>query len=160
MADLSLSPAPSAAAPAAAPAPVASRPAAEPVKAETADPNEDKDKTESPTRAAPAVAKATVAGAASSSEGLGGLIPDIFPDGTDEASSAVSTGRALQPQSTLTRAGAVPTDTGLPSVKGITDAAGDCPSSDISCNWGLNQTVGVTVGGIIRKSPSTMLYFH
>ena len=159
MADLSLSPAPSAAAPAAAPAPVASRPAAEPVKAETADPDEDKAAAETPTRAASAVPKATVAGVASSSDGLGGFISDMFSDGTDEASSAVSTGRALQPQSALTRAGEVPADTGLPSVKGITDAADNCPSSEISCKWGLDQTVGVSVGGI-GKSSSTMLSFH
>jgi hypothetical protein len=161
MADLSLSPAPSAAGPAAAPAPAASRPAAETVKAEAADPDEDKDAAETPTRAAPAVAKATVAGAASSSEGLGGLIPDFFSDGTDEASSAISTGRALQPQSTLAKAGAVPTDTGLPSVKGDTDAADNCPSSDmsLSCKWGLNQKVGVGVG-TIRKSSSTILSSH
>lgn len=159
MADLSLSPAPSAAAPAAAPAPAASRPAAEPVKPETADPGEDKDETNTPTRAAPAVPKATVAGAASSSEASGGWMPDFLSEYTDEASSAISTGRALQPQSTLARAGAVPTDTGLPSVKGIPDAAGDCPSSQTSCKWALGQTVGVSVG-TIGKSSSTMLSFH
>jgi hypothetical protein len=161
MADLSLSPAPSAAAPAAAPAPAASRPAAEPLKPEAADPDEDKDETETPTRAAPAAPKVTVAGAASSSEGLGGLIPDFFSDGTDEASSAISTGRAPQSQPALSKAGAVPTDTGLPSAKGDTDAADNCPSSDtsLSCKWGLSQTVGVSVGGI-RKSSSTILSFH
>jgi hypothetical protein len=135
MADLSLSPAPSAAEPVSALAPAASRPVVAPPKAETADPDEDKKETDTPTRAAPAAAKATVVGAASTSESLGGLMPDFFSDGTDEASPAISTGRAIQPQSTLARAGAVPTDTGLPLIEGNTDAADNCSSSDLSCRW-------------------------
>ena len=156
MADLSLSPAPSAAAPVAAPAPAASRPAAAPLKAETADPGEAKDEPGTPTRADPTLPRVTVAVAASSSESLGGLA-GFLPGGNDEASSAISTGRAFQPLPTVTQVGAVPTDTGSPF--GISDAAENCPSSDISCRWGLGKTVGVSFGGI-RESSSAMLYFH
>jgi len=110
MADLSLSPAPSAAAPVAAPAPAASRPAAAPLKAETADPGEAKDETETPIRAAPTLPRATVAVAASSSESLGGLA-GFLPGGNGEASSAISTGRALQPLPTVTQTGSLPNTT-------------------------------------------------
>jgi hypothetical protein len=152
MADLSLSPAPSAAAPAAAPAPAASRPAAEPLKAETADPDEDKDEAETPTRAAPAAPKVTVAGAASSSEALGGFIPDLFSDGTDAASSVISTGRALQPLPTVTQVGAVPTATGSSILDGLSHAADECSSGQTSCQDTLTRTtVTASVGGV-RKS--------
>lgn len=150
MADLSLSPALSSAAPAPAPAPPPSvnRPAVAPPKVETADPSEDKDTNGIPKGAAPANPKTTIASAVSSSGSLGGLIPELFSDSPDDVSSIISTGRALQTLPTITQVGALPTATESSIIDGLSHAANDCSTAGSSCGDALDKRVPIAISTI------------
>jgi hypothetical protein len=149
MADLSLSPAPTAAVPA--PAPVAPRPSGASPGVGAPDPEDDK--VTEPTRTGSNSPKATVAGAAPPSETLGsGLIAGGLLDGNEgDTVSATSIGQSLRPLPTVTQTGALPSATGPSLLDNVSHMAEECAAPGQRCRSTVLATTGYTLGSIGRS---------